>query len=135
MEYPYEAELEEVLRQLGIGRNYCGHDRTIITISIALENQSLLSHSIKDIYRATAERSGCHWTAIERNFRTIIRRAWKINPRKLTELAGYPMNKAPTATEFIAILTSYILRVQKRNDAALAAAETKDASVSTETHE
>ena len=116
MEYPYETEIGELLRQLGIGINYCGHDRMIIAVSIVLDGKPLLTNAIRDIYRATAEKSGCQWSAIERNFRTITHRAWKTNPQRLRELAGYPMKKEPTVTEFIVILTNYILRTQKRND-------------------
>lgn len=47
---------------------------------------------------------------MERNIRTAVARAWKINRPLLVEMAGYPLTCLPSASEFIEILTSYILR-------------------------
>ena len=58
----------------------------------------------------TASHFNCNWTAVERNIRTTVARAWKVNCPLLSEMAGYPLACVPTASEFIEILASYILR-------------------------
>lgn len=109
----YMDEIQEILRALGIGRNYRGYQRTAIAIALALEDESRLTAVTKEIYCSTAEHTGCQWTAVERNIRTVIQRAWKINPQQLVHMAGYPMTIPPTASEFIEIVTNYILRTHR----------------------
>ncbi len=106
----YMDEIQSVLRELGIGRNYRGYQRTALAISVALEDESRLTAVTKEIYGRTAQQAGCQWTAVERNIRTVVQRAWKVNPQRLIQLAGYPMTTAPTASEFIEVISNYILR-------------------------
>ena len=47
---------------------------------------------------------------VERNLRTVVSRAWQVNPDLLCRMAGYPLTAAPTASEFIEIIASYIIR-------------------------
>ena len=58
----------------------------------------------------TAAHFDCKWTAVERNIRTAVSRAWKINRPLLCDMAGYPLACTPAASEFIEIAASYILR-------------------------
>ena len=59
---------------------------------------------------ATAAHFGCKWTVVERNIRTVVARAWQVNSDLLIRMAGYPLDGAPTASEFIEIVSSYIIR-------------------------
>lgn len=106
----YMDAIQVILRELGIGRNYRGYYRTSIAISMALEDEGRLTAVTKEIYCTTAQQTGCQWTAVERNIRTVIQRAWKVNPQRLIQMAGYPLSSPPTASEFIEIVTNYILR-------------------------
>lgn len=106
----YMDEIQEILRELGVGRNYRGYQRTAIAIALALDDESRLTAVTKELYGKTAEQTDCQWTAVERNIRTVVQRAWKINPQRLIQMAGYPMSSPPTASEFIEIVTNYILR-------------------------
>ena len=58
----------------------------------------------------TASHFGCKWTAVERNIRTAVERAWRVNRSLLLEMAGYPLDTEPTASEFIEIIATYIIR-------------------------
>ena len=49
----------------------------------------------------------------ERNVRTAVSRAWQVNPELLRAVAGYPLDAAPTASEFIEMLASYIQSLHK----------------------
>lgn len=106
----YMDEIQEILRELGIGMTYRGYQRTAIAIALALEDESRLTAVTKEIYARTGTQTDCQWTAVERNIRTVIQRAWKVNPQRLTQMAGYPLTAPPTASEFIEIITNHILR-------------------------
>lgn len=104
------ANTQDTLRLLGITRCYKGFKHTAYAIYLALDDEDRLAAVTKEIYMETAAHFGCKWTAVERNIRTAAARAWKVNRPLLCEMAGYPLAWTPTASEFIEILASYILR-------------------------
>ena len=61
--------------------------------------------------RETARHFHCHWTAVERNIRTVIQRVWRVNPTLLQKMARYPLTEAPTTRDFLSIITAYIQRM------------------------
>lgn len=101
--------IQETLRLFGITRCYKGFLHTAYAIQLAVENENRLEAVTKEIYMETAFHFNCTWTAVERNIRTAVARAWKINHALLCDMAGYPLTCAPTASEFIEIIASYIL--------------------------
>ena len=102
--------IQDILRQLGITRCYKGFNHTAYAIYLATQDENRLAAVTKEIYMETASHFNCKWTAVERNIRTAAERAWKVNRSLLCELAPYPLLCTPSASEFIEILTSYILR-------------------------
>ena len=102
--------IQDTLRLFGITRCYKGFLHTAYAIQLAVEDEDRLEAVTKEIYMETAFHFNCTWTAVERNIRTAVARAWKINRPLLAEIAGYPLTCTPTASEFIEILASYILR-------------------------
>ena len=58
----------------------------------------------------TAFHFGCKWTTVERNIRTAVARAWSVNRSLLLEMAGYPLDTEPSASEFIEIIATHIIR-------------------------
>ena len=102
--------VQDILRSLGITRCYKGFKHTEYAICLAIQDESRLEAITKEIYMETAFHFNCTWTAEERNIRTAVARAWKINHALLCDMAGYPLTCAPTASEFIEIIASYILR-------------------------
>ena len=99
--------IQETLRLFGITRCYKGFLHTAYAIQLAVENENRLEAVTKEIYMETAFHFNCTWTAVERNIRTAVARAWKINHALLCDMAGYPLTCAPTASEFIEIIASY----------------------------
>ena len=59
---------------------------------------------------AAAAAYDCEWRTVERNIRTLAARAWRINAPLLEQLAGYSLESAPSASEFIEILTNFTMR-------------------------
>ena len=100
----------ETLRPFGITRCYKGFPLTVYAIHLAVMEEDRLEEITEKIYRETADHFGCKWTAVERNLRTVVSRAWQVNPDLLCRMAGYPLTAAPTASEFIEIIASYIIR-------------------------
>lgn len=102
--------IRDALRPFGITRCYKGLVHTCFSIFLAVNDDFRLEAVTKEIYMETASHFGCKWTAVERNIRTVAARAWQVNPDLLMQMAGYPLNGTPSASEFIEIISSYILR-------------------------
>lgn len=97
--------VQDILRSLGITRCYKGFKHTEYAICLAIQDESRLEAITKEIYMETA-----NWTAVERNIRTAVSRAWSVNPDLLCQMAGYPLESEPTSLQFIEIISSYIIR-------------------------
>lgn len=102
--------IQETLRLFGITRCYKGFKHVEFAVALAVSEENRLEAVTKEIYMETASHFNCKWTAVERNIRTAVARAWSVNPALLCEMAGYPLTCTPTASEFIEIIASYILR-------------------------
>lgn len=100
--------IQETLRLFGITRCYKGFLHTAYAIQLAVENENRLEAVTKEIYMETAFHFNCTWTAVERNIRTAVARAWKINHALLCDMAGYPLTCAPTASDYRLLHTSFI---------------------------
>ena len=72
--------VQDILRSLGITRCYKGFKHTEYAICLAIQDESRLEAITKEIYMETAEHFECNWTAVERNIRTAVSRAWSVNP-------------------------------------------------------
>ena len=95
------------LRTLGIGRQYLGYKLIIKAVRMVLADDDRLLCIKREIFLPIAQEEHCDWRTVERNIRTIIHRAWKINREYLIVLARYPMQQEPTVTEFVEILAEH----------------------------
>lgn len=102
--------IREVLWPCGLSGRYRGFPLLITAIRLCIENEGQARMVFKSLYARVAEERGCPLYCVERNIRTVIKRAWAVNPGYMRELAGYPMAAPPSSTEFIEIISSYILR-------------------------
>lgn len=102
--------VQDILRALGITRCYKGFKHTEYAICLAIQDESRLEAITKEIYMETAEHFGCSWTSVERNIRTAVSRAWSVNPELLCQMAGYPLEFEPTSSQFIEMVSSYVIR-------------------------
>lgn len=104
------TNIQEVLRPFGITPCYKGYRYIVYAVNLAVTDEFRLEAIIKEIYMETAAHFDCNWATVERNIRTIVNRAWAVNPNLLSNIAGYPLYHQPTISEFLEILVSYILR-------------------------
>ena len=107
-------EVEIILRCLGICSTYRGYKIALLAVRLALEDEDRLSSVTKSIYGEIAARTGATPSAVEKNLRTVVFRAWEINPKELERMAGYPLLSPPTVSEFLDILFTYIQRRGKK---------------------
>ena len=105
--------VQNTLRPFGITRCYKGFKLTAYAICLAVQDESRLEAITKEIYMETATHFGCKWTAVERNIRTVVSHAWSANPALLRQMAGYPLELEPTASEFIEIVATHIIRTRQ----------------------
>lgn len=96
--------LQSTLRSLGITEKYAGFSLAVTAISLCFERPSRLRSVTKEVYWETAELHGCNRSDVERNIRTIIQQAWRKDPAKLREMAGYTLFTYPKVSEFIEII-------------------------------
>ena len=104
------VKIKELLNSLSINGKYRGYIVTAVACELLLEDEMLLFAVTHQLYPRVAEICGCNENTVERNIRTVLHRAWQNNPKRLLEIAGYNMTVAPTVTEFLGILLSYLQR-------------------------
>lgn len=105
-----EAEIEDLLRTLGISRSYKGYRRIVYILGLALEDEDRLEAVTKELYMEAADTMGCSWGAVEHSLRTVIKRGWTVNPGFMEKMAGYPMDGQPMTSEFLSMALGYIQR-------------------------
>ena len=99
--------LRDILRRLGIRESYKGYRRVLIAVDRCLEDSSRLLAFRDSIYVYMAEEENISWRTVEKNFRTVVKRAWAINPELVQEIAGYRIDWDPSVSEFISNLVTY----------------------------
>ncbi|MDO5548289.1 MAG: sporulation initiation factor Spo0A C-terminal domain-containing protein [Eubacteriales bacterium] len=101
--------MEKVIRllhRLGITPGYRGYRQAIIALELLDENEDWMC-SIMELYSEIAYLNHTTQKAVERNIRTLSKRAWTINPKLLERLAGYPLKEEPANTDFLFMLLNY----------------------------
>lgn len=103
------AAIRRLLLRLGATPRYIGFDYVVHAVSLSLGNSQYLLSVTKELYPDVARKYHTTLYSVERDIRTIINIIWKRNPALLGQIAGYPLNKRPSVSEFIAILREYFL--------------------------
>lgn len=102
-------DIQSTMRSLGITRRYTGCKQLHYAINLSISNKNTTWLTLRYLYTETAAYYNCKWTAVERNIRTLAARAWKINPALLSEMSGYTLTSAPSASELIELISAYVL--------------------------
>lgn len=107
--------MTDTLQSLGITEKYAGFALATTAIALCLEQPSRLRSVTKEVYWETAKRHGCARADVERNIRTVIHRAWKINRPGLQALSGYPLESPPSVSEFLQIMARHLQKATAPN--------------------
>ena len=98
------AIIQDIMRPFGVTPRYAGFTMLVASVELYLEDPNRLSAVIDEIYKPAAKRCRCTSDNVERNIRTIIQQAWRKDPAKLREMAGYTLFTYPKVSEFIEII-------------------------------
>lgn len=104
------AYIEELLDGLHINRRYTGRKQLVEAVLLAMEDEGRLLRMDRLIYAAVAEQCGGTSGSVSRNIRTVATRTWDLYPELLQELAGYPLDRAPTASEMVELILTHVQR-------------------------
>lgn len=74
----HEFSICNELRTLGITANYKGYKQAAWAIHLALDDERRLDDISKEIYQPIAQLFFCYINSVERNLRTVSRRAWTL---------------------------------------------------------
>ena len=102
--------LFDLLRPFGITNNYTGCSQLIRAIEIVLEKPDGIQAVHKQIYAVIAKEYDLQPRSVESNIRTLSDIAWKNDPARLVQIAGYSLDNRPSAVQFIEIFSNYIQR-------------------------
>lgn len=100
--------IAQTLCRLGITANYAGFQYTIDAVTIAAEDIGKLQFVTKQIYPDIAAKYNTSPEQVRRNIDKVCTLAWQRNPKLLSELAMYDLNKKPGTSEFLAIVTVHL---------------------------
>mgnify|MGYP001078313522 FL=1 len=103
------------LQSLGISKCYKGYRQLLLSVELALDDESRLISITENIYNPVSVICNCNCNNIERNIRTVAQHTWKVNSEKLSEMAGYTLYSSPSVSELISILVTYIDRNNRMN--------------------
>ena len=95
-----------LLRRMGVTPNYTGFHQAARAACEAARRPELMLSLSKWLYPLVAREMNTTGAAVERNIRTVIRRAWRQNPELLRQCARFPLNKRPTCGEFLDMLAA-----------------------------
>ena len=105
-------KVECILHDLGVGRHYKGYDLACHAIRLAIDEPSRLCNMKKHLFTPMAALFRCNERSIERNLRTLIRRAWDNDAEAMRQAAGYRLLWCPSVSEFLSLMVDCALEIQ-----------------------
>lgn len=77
---------------------------TVRAFNIISEDESAIYNIIDKVYKKVAEKYSTTYMAVERDMRTVIKKAWNRNPELFNEVLDYAGTKVPTVSVFLTLL-------------------------------
>ncbi len=74
------TDIYDILSRLGVVRKYLGRDYLAYSIRITLQNENYFFLVTKCLYPDVASHFNTNWKRVERDIRTAVKAAWKIQP-------------------------------------------------------
>ena len=110
--------IQHTLRPCGIIRKHLGYQPLIHLIQQRIHKEQNEYVVYRGFYACVAVEFDCPPHRIERNVRTLVQHAWQTNPDYIRMMAGYPLYVAPTVSEFVEIVATYILNMGTNDEKA-----------------
>ena len=99
-----DTQFDRLLRPLGITRTKSDYYILRQCLALICAQPDRLGALMKEVYLPVAESSGRTWKSVECAVRRAARLAWTTDPERVQVLAGYPLQRQPTAGQFLEIL-------------------------------
>lgn len=116
MNFKYSAiantfEITSLLYRFGAYSHHAGFDQTVYAVYLAVQNPDKLSLASVYLFPEIAKHFGTTNEFVEHNISTFAERAWTYHRELICTLAGRDLFLKPNASEFIAIIAFYFLRL------------------------
>lgn len=99
------VKVNRALRLLGITRNFRAYPILVDCLARIHDDPSSLEAVIKEICMPVGEAYiGISWKGVQSAIRRAAALAWEQDPDLLQKLAGHPLKKRPTASQFLKLL-------------------------------
>ena len=102
------SPIYNLLYNLGVTANYTGFFHTAYAVYLAAREPERLTLVTKWLYPEVARRYNTTARSVERNIRTVAGIVWSDNRDRLEALTRCPIPTRPSASKFLAMLTSCI---------------------------
>lgn len=104
------GEVRQLMGRLGITPNYKGFYYAAYAVFLAAERPERLLLVTKWLYPEVARHYETTVNAVERDIRTVVCIIWSENRKVLEETFHCRLTARPTVSQFLSMLTSYLLR-------------------------
>lgn len=98
-----------MLYRFGITAENAPFFYTAYAVYLSVQQPERLLLVTKWLYPEVAKHYSTTWHGVERGIRLAIDIAWRTDPQLLEKLAQHPLERKPTASKFLAIMTTYFL--------------------------
>ena len=100
--------IERLMSDIGITTNYKGYYYLTDALQMCLNSENRRLKITKEIYPQVATRHGATSYRVEQNIRFAKEHSFSTRRDKLEEIAGSSLEKIPSNTEFLAMLTEHL---------------------------
>lgn len=107
--HKYEAEIEELIRALGVTGDYTGFRYLVMAVETVIDNKETIQAITKEVYPDIAKYYGTTMKAVERSIRTIRDVIWQhANRAALDAIMGCHVTEKPKNSKLIDSIANYI---------------------------
>lgn len=99
-----DTQFDRLLRPLGITRTKSDYYTLRQCLALICAQPDRLEALQKEVYLPVAESSGRTWKGVESAVRRAAKLAWTTDPERVQALAGYPLQRQPTAGQLLEML-------------------------------
>ena len=100
--------IERLMSDIGITTNYKGYNYLTDALQICLKSEMGRLKVTKDIYPQVATKHGATSFRVEQNIRFAKEHSYSTRKDRLEEIAGFSLEKVPSNSEFLAMLTEHL---------------------------
>lgn len=109
--------IERLMSDIGITTNYKGYYYLTDALQMCLKREPGQIRITKEIYPQVATKHGATSFRVEQNIRFAKEHSYSRRKDKLDEIAGFTLDKIPSNTEFLIMLTEHLRKTDEETPA------------------